>query len=76
MRHPSFASLRRRAARSAARHGHRLHWAWIHLEWSQRLLWRGQCVRCGAEVDCDVDPPPNGIDIAGPAVAVECRREV
>lgn len=37
---------------------------------------RGQsvhrCKTCGAEVHCDVSPPPNGIDIGGDAVALNC----
>lgn len=38
--------------------------------------WRGHdgaiCVKCDAGVWVDTDPPPNGIDIYGGAVALNC----
>lgn len=33
----------------------------------------GHCVNCGKEVILDTNPPPNGIDIGGEAVALNCR---
>jgi hypothetical protein len=33
------------------------------------------CNRCGMQVAVNVSPPPNGIDIGGEAVALNCRRE-
>ena len=30
------------------------------------------CPKCGVWVQIDTDPPPNGIDISGPAVARNC----
>jgi hypothetical protein len=38
-------------------------------------FWRkpyAKCKVCGASVHVDDRPPPNGIDIAGPAVALNC----
>jgi hypothetical protein len=32
------------------------------------------CSRCGAQVVVDTDPPANGIDIGGAAVAVNCPK--
>lgn len=34
------------------------------------------CKDCGAEVFVDEHPPPNGINIAGEAVAVNCTKGV
>ena len=32
-----------------------------------------QCRRCGVYLHCDTRPMPNGIDIGGSAVAIDCR---
>lgn len=40
----------------------------------RRTYKRSACAVCGMEVDIDTYPPPNGIDIAGPAVALNCRQ--
>lgn len=31
-----------------------------------------KCTECGRQVHVDLNPPPNGIDISGEAVAVDC----
>ena len=31
------------------------------------------CLKCGKWVQVDCSPPPNGIDIGGPAVAIGCK---
>ena len=33
---------------------------------------RWECGACGMEVDADWNPPANGIDVSGPAVALNC----
>ncbi len=33
---------------------------------------RWECGVCGMEVEADWNPPANGIDISGPAVALNC----
>ena len=33
------------------------------------------CQKCGKQVVVDCSPPPNGIDIAGKAVALTCEEE-
>ena len=39
----------------------------------QDYVSRSTCVRCEMEVTCDVHPAPNGIDIGGEAVALNCE---
>jgi hypothetical protein len=34
------------------------------------------CKTCGAWVQVQTNPPPNGIDIGGPAVAINCGDDV
>ena len=36
---------------------------------------QSKCRRCGMQAWVDTNPPPNGIDIAGEAVALNCERE-
>lgn len=33
------------------------------------------CTRCGKGVGVDTDPPPNGIDIDGSALALGCEED-
>ena len=35
-------------------------------------LYRAACSVCGMEVDVNTNPPPNGIDISGEAIALDC----
>ncbi len=35
---------------------------------------QARCRECGAWVQVDPSPPPNGIDIGGPAVAIGCEE--
>ena len=72
-------TLRRNAARSTAKRGHRLKWGepygrpakpdlgFIYENYSQT----GTC-KCGAWVTIAQFPAPNGIAIGGAAVAVDC----
>jgi hypothetical protein len=38
-----------------------------------RETWQTECRRCGAWVQVQPNPAPNGIDIGGSAVAVGCE---
>jgi hypothetical protein len=42
-----------------------------HLE---RITGHAICKKCGMEAYIDTRPPPNGIDISGEAVALNCGR--
>ena len=46
-------------------------------QWSNRRDHHGMasnyCQRCGQTVSVDTEPPPNGIEIGGEAVAVNCN---
>lgn len=66
----SYASLKRSAARSTAWRGHRMRWSIHHGE--HRSIVVGVCIRCEMPVSCDTKPQPNGIDIGGEAVALNC----
>lgn len=63
-------SLIDQAKDSASRRGHVLN------SFSQATGARGrtsaECASCGAWVQVDTDPPANGVDVGGPAVAVDC----
>jgi len=37
-----------------------------------RRVWLYECAVCGKHCQVDTKPPPNGIDIGGPAVALGC----
>ena len=43
-------------------------------EWRPYEVESAECKRCGAYVQIDVRPPPNGIDVGGTAVAVNCEE--
>ena len=47
-------------------------WNIVHTH-SGRTIHRAECVRCGMEVDIDLNPPPNGIEVSGEAVAPTCN---
>lgn len=70
VKRPSLDSLRRQAAQSTAFRGHRMTWQVIHGE--SRSLALGTCRRCEMQVTCNTRPEPNGIDIGGEAVALNC----
>lgn len=60
--------LRREAERACDTRGHEL------TPWSEGNLYRAfaDCIACGRGVAVDANPPANGIDIGGEAVAVDC----
>ncbi len=70
------AKLKRQAISSAEFHGHRLG------PWKSNLIFTAPkravelaiCIRCGEWVQVDTCPPPNGIDVGGTAVAVDCQK--
>jgi hypothetical protein len=58
-----------REARAAARwRGHDL----THFRPIDTHHWRAQCRNCPADVDVNLHPLPNEIDISGEAVALNC----
>ena len=63
--------LRMRAESACETRGHRLgKWDTRHGE--SRSLANNECIGCGAWVQCNTRPQPNGIDIGGTAVALNC----
>lgn len=65
----SVQSLKRSATQSARRRGHDMG------KWELSDYWRNPvqtCKRCGMRVYVDPNPAPNGIDISGEAVALNC----
>ncbi len=56
-------ALKRNAAATAYYLGHKMS------HWNGNI---STCLRCGREVVVDAAPPPNGIDIAGEAIALQC----
>ena len=68
----SLGSLKRSALKSTRLRHHRMHWnAPRHGE--RNSLQDAECTRCGDWVQIQTSPMPNGIDIGGPAVAIDCR---
>lgn len=69
--------LKREARDAATWRGHRLTpfrtWAWRDAT-TRPTRAHADCRDCGRGVTVDVAPAPNGIDIGGAAVAVNCER--
>jgi hypothetical protein len=63
--------LMRQATRATRFRGHEM-MPWQHLGDGSSAT--TECKHCKASVTVDVKPAPNGIDIAGRAVAVECEE--
>lgn len=64
--------LKREATATAKFRGHKLNWKEPFRYQSGRLLQDAKCQVCGAWVQVDTFPPPNGIDIAGDALVLHC----
>lgn len=67
--------LRKEALQSCKARGHvmgRFQYGWHGAEF-QHMYGIATCKVCGAYAGIDSDPWPNGIDIGGPAVAVDCE---
>lgn len=53
--------------------GHKIIWSEpFYHRWSNANLQDGKCQYCGMEVQLNDHPRPNGIDISGEAVALNC----
>ena len=61
--------LQRQALKATRWRGHVMRWTWYS---ELRVFAVGQCKRCGMEVTCDPRSAPNGIDIGGEAVTLNC----
>lgn len=68
---PSLSSLQTKAGLAAAWRGHALG-LWQAEREHARALASCTNLGCQAWVQVQVAPPPNGIDIGGPAVALNC----
>jgi len=68
--------LQEEADESCKCRGHKMKWAepFFH-NWSNSNLIDGICENCGMEAQCCDRPQPNGIDIGGEAVALNCTSE-
>ena len=62
--------LRLEAKESAGWRGHKLARFATHIFWPTVRV--SECASCKASVYIDSNPPPNGIDISGRAVALNC----
>lgn len=71
----SFAKLKRAARAAAEARGHRLEKFASVPAWALAMGAKSEaaCETCGAWVQVITRPMPNEIDIAGSAVAVNCR---
>ena len=65
------STLKKSAAKSANHRGHRLKWGAAYGRANGPKSIIGRC-KCGCEVVCAEAPAPNGIDIGGEAVAINC----
>jgi hypothetical protein len=66
-------TLRKSAEESASFRGHTLVWL-VPWHGERTSTQHGYCSACGAGVDLNMNPLPNGIDIGGEAVAIHCRK--
>lgn len=66
------AELAKQATRAAEFRGHRLSsWEWDTRP-NGRVIGHAQCPDCSYSAHVDTDPDPNGIDISGTAVSLNC----
>ena len=63
------STLKKSAQQSTRYHGHSMAW-----QLPNGRCQEARCRYCGAWVALNEAPPPNGIDIGGPAVARGCKR--
>ncbi len=68
----SLSTLKREAQSATAFRGHRMHWFAPVSHGEGRYLQTGSCKRCDMTVHLNTRPAPNGIEIAGEAVALNC----
>jgi len=74
MKHRSLETLRRHAAKACNFRGHSMQWSNPFGSASGPHSMFGTCRHCRMEVLIREAPAPNGIDIGGEAVALQCRR--
>jgi len=60
-----FSTLKKQAQSSTSFRGHKM-------KWSEKYPNYAECRKCGAWVQVMENPPPNDINIGGPAVAIHC----
>ena len=66
--------LAREADTAATFRGHRMSaWDWDTRS-NGRILGNAQCLDCGYQAHVDTRPDPNGIDISGTAVSLNCQQ--
>lgn len=63
--------LRKQAEKSCNFRNHLMGWDTPRF-YENRITQVGHCLHCGKEAILDTNPPPNGIDISGEAVALGC----
>ena len=60
-----FSTLKKQAQSATSFHHHRM-------RWSAKYPNYAECRICGAWVQVLTNPPPNSINIGGPAIALSC----
>jgi len=65
--------LKKSALASCNWRGHRMKRFQVYSD-NTRVIAYSHCRDCKKEVHCDTNPPPNGIDIGGEAVAMNCEK--
>ena len=70
-------NLQNEAAVACKFRGHKMNnWGFTVKAGGSGIRGGAVCSRCGRGVQYDTTPPPNGIDIGGEAVAVNCDVEI
>ena len=69
-----YRRLRGEAIKSCENRGHEMKRFEFHPYWTndERVVASSVCLICDMMVEVDTSPPPNGIDIGGEAVALNC----
>ncbi len=70
------SKLRKEAESACKFRGHRMtNWGFTIKAGGSGIRGGATCKNCGRGVQYDTNPPPNGIEISGEAVAVNCDVE-
>jgi transcription elongation factor Elf1 len=70
--HQSLGKLKTEARKSATNAGHTMGPFHTIKRATKRTVAEALCVKCGAYVQVDTNPPPNGIDISGDVFGKTC----
>jgi hypothetical protein len=71
-----FNKLKKEGLKAAAFRGHKMeNWGFTVKAGGSGIRGGAVCSKCGRGVQYDTAPPPNGIDIGGEAVALNCDVE-